>query len=386
MKYKIPLFKISNSKKDIKYVTRVISSGKGWAAGDSIIKFENEIKKFNKTKFAVSFNSGTSALIAMYIACNLKGKEIVVPSFSFISTASAVLISGSKLRFCDIENDTYGLNFNDLKKTITKKTKAVVLMHYSGCPARDTIKIKNFCNKNKIILLEDNAHSYGAKLNKKLTGTFGKASAMSFCQNKLISTGEGGAVVTNDKVIYEKLKRIRSHGRIEKNKDDYFNSTKEFNYFDIGYNFRMPTMNAALGLSQLKYQYKNNITKRIKIANKYDQLLSKCKHINLPKKPKNSDHFFQQYTIRINNGSSLVRNNLQNNLEKAWVISRVYYEPIHLKTYFKKKFNKINLANTKKISNTILTLPIFPDMKYNEINYIAKKIILFFKDNDVSQM
>jgi len=384
MKYKIPLFKISNSKQDIKEVSKVISSGKGWAAGDSIIKFENEIKKFNKTKFAVSFNSGTSALIAMYIACNLKNKEIIVPSFSFISTASAVLISGAKLKFCDIESDTYGLNFTDLKKTITKKTKAVVLMHYSGCPARDTIKIKNLCNKNKIILLEDNAHSYGAKLNKKLTGTFGKASAMSFCQNKLISTGEGGAVVTNDKVIYEKLKRIRSHGRIESNKDDYFNSTKEFNYFDIGYNFRMPTMNAALGFSQLKYQYKNNIIKRIKIAKKFDQILSKCKHINLPKKFKNSDHFFQQYTIRINNGSSLLRNNLQKNLERAGIISRVYYEPIHLKTYFKKKYNKINLGNTKKISNTILTLPIYPDMKYNEINYIAKKIILFFKDKDVN--
>ena len=334
MKYKIPLFKISNSKEDIKGVSKVISSGKGWAAGESIIKFENELKKFNKTKFAISFNSGTSALIAMYIACNLKNKEIIVPSFSFISTASAVIISGAKLKFCDIESDTFGLNFSDLKKTVTKKTKAIVLMHYSGCPARDTIKIKNFCNKNNIILLEDNAHSYGAKLNNKLSGTFGKASALSFCQNKLISTGEGGAVVTDDKIVYEKLKRIRSHGRIESNKDDYFNSTKEFNYFEIGYNFRMPTMNAELGLSQLKYQYKKNIIKRIKIAKKFNQLLVNCEYIRLPKKPKNSDHFFQQYTIRINNGSTLIRNNLQKYLENAGIISRVYYEPIHLKTYF----------------------------------------------------
>ena len=118
--------------------------------------------------------------------------------------------AGAKVKFCDIEKDTYGIDFESFKKSITKKTKAVVLMHYSGCPARDTKKISSYCKKNKIHLLEDNSHSYGAKILKKNSGTFGIASAISFCQNKLISTGEGGAVITNDYKVYKKLNLIRS--------------------------------------------------------------------------------------------------------------------------------------------------------------------------------
>ena len=124
----------------------------------------------------------------MIISSGLKNAEIIVPSFSFISTASSVILSGNKIKFSDIETDTYGLSYKDLKNNVTKKTKAVILMHYSGSPARDTQRISNFCKKNNIILFEDNAHSYGSKVNNINTGTFGLASALSFCQNKLITT------------------------------------------------------------------------------------------------------------------------------------------------------------------------------------------------------
>ena len=354
MKYNIPLFKISTSSQDVKYIKKILNSGKSWAAGPSIAKFENEIKKLNKTKFAVSFNSGTSALIAMYIACNLKNKEIVVPSFTFIFTASSIILSGAKIKFCDIENDTYGLSYDSLKKTVTKKTKAVVIVHYSGCPAKDTIKIQKFCKQKGLLLLEDNAHSYGAKLNNQLTGTFGIASTMSFCQNKLVTTGEGGAVVTNNQIIYEKLKLIRSHGRYEKSKEDFFNSINEFDYIDIGYNFRISSINAALGISQIKYKYNENVKKRINAAHKLNKMLSDCNFIILPKKPKNSDHFYQQYTIRIKNVDLNQRDQLQKFLQNNGIFSRVYYEPIHFKTYYKEKYKNVKLPNTELLAPVII--------------------------------
>ena len=263
MKNIVPLFKIATSKYDEKAANKIIKSGKNWAVGESIALFEKKICSLNNTKFAVAFNSGTSALISMILSSGLKNEEIIVPSFSFIATANSVILSGNKVKFCDIENKSYGLSYESLKKIVSKKTKAVILMHYSGSPARDSLKISNFCKKNKIILFEDNAHSYGACLNKINTGTFGLASALSFCQNKLVTTGEGGAVVTNDKIIYEKLKLIRSHGRVENSNENYFNSANEFDYIVVGYNFRMSSINAAIGISQIENNFKKNIKKRI---------------------------------------------------------------------------------------------------------------------------
>ena len=379
---KIPLFKIASSKHDISAVSKIISSKSSWAAGSVINKFEDEIKKLNKTKYAIAFNSGTSALIAMYLAYDLKNSEIIVPSFTFIATANAVILSNAKLKFCDIEDETYGISFDELKKIITKKTKAVVLMHYSGCPARDTIKIKKLCKQKNILLLEDNAHSYGAKIKEKFAGTFGDSSALSFCQNKLISTGEGGAVVTNNKIVYEKLKLIRSHGRLEKDDQSYFNSLEEFDYIELGYNFRLSSLNAALGISQIKRHFKDNVKKRIKNANYMIKKLSKFKDLTLPVPPRDHDHFYQQFTIRISNFSNSLRNNLQNYLIKNGISARIYYEPIHLKTYYKNlhKKNPIKLPMTEKISNSIITLPIYPDMTFKEIDYIFKQIENFYRN------
>ena len=380
MKKNIPLFKISTSERDIAAVSNVIRSKASWAVGDSIKDFENHINKLNKTKYAVVFNSGTSALIAMIISSGLKKAEIIVPSFSFISTASSVILSGNKIKFSDIETDSYGLSYKDLKNNVTKKTKAVILMHYSGSPARDTQRISNFCKKNNIILFEDNAHSYGSKVNNINTGTFGLASALSFCQNKLITTGEGGAVVTNNKTVYEKLKLIRSHGRVENTNDDYFNSSKEFDYIDVGYNFRLSSINAAIGVSQIKNNFKKNVKKRIQIAKKLNNFFKKYPEIITPKIQKNSEHFFQQYTIRLEKNYSHNRDDLKNFLNKNGVSCRVYYEPIHLKSYYLKNFKKQKLKKTEQISKSILTLPIYPDMKNADINYIISIFNKYFNN------
>ncbi len=380
MKFNIPLFRISTTKNDIDLTKNILKSKQSWAVGKSIKVFEDELKKLHSAKYAVAFNSGTSALISMFMASGLKKSEIIVPSFSFISTASSVILSGNTIKFCDIEEDTYGLCFESVRKTVTKKTAGIVIMHYSGSPARDTIKIKNFCKKKNIIFFEDNAHSYGAKIKNQITGTFGQSSALSFCQNKLITTGEGGAVITNDLKVYKKLLLIRSHGRVENANDDYFVNSKSFDYIMLGYNFRMPTMNAALGISQLKNSFKSNIKKRIQNANLMNFYLSQNKNIKVPKKLKYYDHFYQQYTVRLLNSAAKKRDKLKDYLNKQGISCRVYYEPIHTKAFYKQlSKSRITLPITEKVSDSILTLPMYPDLKKSEIIKISKIILDFLK-------
>jgi len=375
--WKIPLFKTHWENDDISSVANVLKRGTYWATGPEIGEFEKELAKLNGVKYAVAVNSGTSALHAMYLACDIKGKEVIVPSFTFVATANAVVLAGGIVKFAETEAATYGLDVDSVESMITDKTCAVVALHYSGCPSKDIVKLKALTEKKGLMLFEDNAHSMGAKIEGRLTGTFGKASALSFCQNKLISTGEGGAVTTDDQDVYEKLKMIRSHGRVEKSSGDYFAQNDEFDYTEVGYNYRMPSMCAALGLSQLK-NFEHVIQKRQSAAQYLNHNLSGINEILLPLRPEGSDHFYQQYTIRLK--QTELRNQLKDHLSQKGIFSNVYYTPIHLKTYYRDLlgYKKGDLPQTEAISESILTLPMFPDITINDLKFMVNSIRSFF--------
>ncbi len=171
---------------------------------------------------------------------------------SFISTANCVILAGAKPVFAEIEEQTLGLDIDDVRKKITKKTRAIIPMHYGGKVCKNIEVLNELANDKNILLIEDNAESFGAKINNKFAGTIGHASMLSFCQNKIITMGEGGAILTDDKKIYNKLLLIRSHGRVEQPGTDYFSNINEMDYIQIGYNFRIPTICGALGISQLE--------------------------------------------------------------------------------------------------------------------------------------
>ena len=250
MKWKIPLFKIYWDEDDVKSVSDSISAGMNWATGPNIEKFENLISEYLGVKYAVTFNSGTSALFSLLIVENISGgDEVIVPSFTFIATANAPLFTGARPVFADIEDETFGLDPEDVRKKITSKTKVILPVHYGGSPCRIK-ELKEIAEDNDLLLIEDAAEALGAKVEGSLVGTFGKASILSFCANKVITTGEGGAVVTDSKDIYEKLRLIRSHGRAETN--NYFESTKYMDYVSLGYNFRISNITAALGVAQIR--------------------------------------------------------------------------------------------------------------------------------------
>lgn len=377
MPWKIPLFKIYWDNEDIRMVNNALKKGMFWAIGPEIEKFEKMLAEYIGTKYAIAFNSGTSALHTALLAHDIKkGDEVIVPSFTFIATANAPLFVGAKPVFGDIEEKTFGLNPEDVKEKINNKTKAIIPIHYGGCPCKIR-ELKEIAEDHNLILIEDAAESFGAKVEMKKVGTFGDSTLLSFCANKVITTGEGGCIVTDSKDIYEKLKLIRSHGRLENR--DYFSSTEYMEYVTLGYNFRMSNITAALGIAQLKKIAKIIRMRRGK-AEYMTKKLSNLKELITPKSPKNYFHVYQMYTIMLKEGKK-IRNSLMRYLAKEGIMTKVYFDPVHLTHFYKKKLGyECKLHVTEEIANRVLTLPLYPALTKAEINYITEKINTFFRE------
>lgn len=373
MNWKIPLFNIYWDEEDIELVTSVIKRGSYWSTGPEIKELEMEIAQYIGRKYAISCNSGTSALHAVVLAHEIgKGDEIIVPSFTFIATANAVILPGAKPVFAEIEEQSYGLDPEDVKEKITNKTKAIIPVHYAGRPCKEIKALREIADDHGLLLIEDAAESLGSKIYQKMVGTFGHSAMFSFCQNKVITAGEGGMIVTDSKDIYRKLKLIRSHGRLE-NKEEYFSTTKELDYIRVGYNYRMSSITASLALSQFK-KIDKIIRLRREKANYYNKKLSKINKIKTPMESKDYYHVYQMYTIQLDDNKS--RDKMQQHLTNADIMTKVYFEPIHLKTFYRKEFNykEGDLPKTEQIAKKVLTLPLYPTLANKEIDYIVDNI------------
>lgn len=373
--WKIPLYKIYWDEGDVKGVTETIRQGMFWAIGPSIEKFEKGVRDYVGRKYAVAFNSGTSALHAILLACDIGvGDEVIFPSFTFIATANSALFVGAKPVFADIEEKTYGLSPEDVKEKISDKTKAIMPVHYGGLPCQ-IWELKEIAEDYKLLLIEDAAESIGAHINGKKAGLFGEAAMFSFCGNKVITTGEGGMIVTDSRDVYEKLKLIRSHGRLET--EGYFTSIKTMDYITLGYNWRMSTITATLGVSQLK-KLNKLIAMRRKKATYMTEGLSKISGIEPPKTPKGYFHVYQMYTVRVKGGER-VRGNLTKYLTEKGIMTKVYFHPVHLAHFYKNELNyDCKLPVTEEISKQVLTLPMYPSLTTEEMDYIVEETKTFF--------
>lgn len=375
MDWKIPLFKIYWDDEDIEMVKEAIQRGMFWAIGPNIEKFEEMLADYVGTKYALVFNSGTSALHAVLLACGVgEGDEVIVPSFTFIATANAPLFVGAKPVFADIEEETYGLDPQDVIRKITPRTKAIMPVHYGGCPCLIN-ELKDISEKHNLILIEDACESLGAEVGGRKAGSFGNAAVFSFCANKVITTGEGGTVTTDSAEIYQKLKLVRSHGRAET--ENYFSSTEHMDYVTLGYNFRMSDITAALGIAQM-----GKIDKIIQMRRRNAELLSarlsQIAEVEVPLPPDNFFHVYQMYTIKIRSGQGK-RDALSAYLGQKGVMTKVYFSPIHLTQFYRNKLGyDCRLPVTERISNQVLTLPMYPSLTRDEINYIVESIVAFF--------
>lgn len=355
----------SNNKikfQDIKKVEKILKSG--WLThGKNTIDFENEFKKFTGAKFAITVSSCTAGLHLSCLALKLKkGDEVIVPSQTHVATAHAVKLTGASPIFCDVDYPSGLINPEDIKKRITKKTKAIIIVHMNGFSC-EISKIKKICKKRKITIIEDCAHGLGTIYNKKHVGNFGISGVFSFYPTKQITTGEGGMLITNSKEFAKKIRSIKAFG-IDKD----ITQRKIPGYYDVkdlGINYRMTDFQAAIGNSQLK-RYSKELLLRKKNAKYLYLLLKNTKNIELPQ-------FNDDYSYFIFPVHSKKRNNLIQKLKNKKIGFSIHYaKALHQMSYYKKKSFK--MINAEKYAKTNLSLPIYGELTKKKLNYIYKAL------------
>lgn len=354
---------------DIKAVTRVLKSD--WLTqGPKVLEFEKALAEYCGAKYAVAVCNGTAALHLAYLAAGLKkGDEVITTANTFAATANMVLTCGARPVFCDIRKDTYNIDETKIEKLITKKTRAIVPVHFAGHPC-EMDNILRIAKKYRLLVIEDACHALGAKYkNKKIGGLQSDMSVFSFHPVKSITTGEGGAILTNDKIYYEKLKLLRSHG-VVKDKNG-FNVMKE-----LGYNYRLTDIQASLGLTQLK-----RLDKFLKIRHQlvklYDGEFKNIREIIPPIELHGDYSSWHLYVIRVKD--SKYRLPLFNFLIKNGVAVNMHYPTVYLHPFYKKNYLNRNLClQAEQYARDAITLPIHVSLTVNNIKFITNIIKRFF--------
>jgi perosamine synthetase len=371
--WKVPLFKIFNDETDVNHVSDAIRSGMNWAIGADVNLFEDRLSEYTNTKYCSTYNSGTSALHALLFAAGIGiGDEVIVPSFTFIATANSPIFVGGRPVFADIEEETYGLDPDDVLEKITPKTRAIMPIHFGGCPCKIR-ELREIADDKGLLLIEDAAEALGAKIGDRMVGTFGHAAMLSFCQNKIITTGEGGAIVTDNRDVHERIKLIRSHGRLETS--DYFSSTELFDYISLGYNFRMSNITAALGVAQVD-KVDRLISMRRALHEQYMKKLQSCKDVITENAiPADYYHVYQLFSVRAQD-----RDGLMDHLASAGIMSKIYFPPVHT-THFYKNVLKYDceLPVTMRVFSDIVSLPFYPGMPESDVDYVVDTIKEFYQ-------
>ncbi len=360
MTLKIPIAKPIITDEEIQAVINVLKSGI-LTRGPETRRFEQEYAEYIGTKYAVTVMNGTIALEASLKAMGIgPGDEVIVPDFSFIATANAVLNVGAKPVFADITEDTMTLDPDSFNEKITGKTKAVIPVHLFGHPA-DMNAINEIAIDHNIMVLEDAAQSHGAMINGVKTGSLGHAGAFSLYATKNMMTGEGGVITTSIEAIHERLLKLRKHGE-----------TKRYVSETLGSNLHMTEMQAAIGRIQLrKLDSLNN--KRRKNAEKYNKELSKIKEITIPQEKQGYYHVYHQYVIKVPVED---RDKLYEHLRQQGIGVAIHYPiPLHEHPIYKALGYPENQNPTaRELSKKVLSLPVHPLLTNQEIEYVINKV------------
>jgi perosamine synthetase len=370
----IPYGRQSIDKNDIKAVVDVMKSD--WLTqGPDILTFEKSLAEYCGAKFAVVCTNGTAALHLAYMAAGLKrGDEIITTPNTFVATTNMMLAVGARPIFCDIRLDTYNIDEDKIEALITLKTKAIVPVHFAGQPC-EMDKISRIAKKNKLIIIEDACHALGASYKGKKIGScfYSDMAVFSFHPVKSITTGEGGAILTNSVMYYEKLISLRSHG-IHKDKKGK-NVMSEF-----GYNYRMTDFQAALGSSQIK-KIDSFIKRRTVLANCYFQNIQKTDYLIVPAQVKNANSAFHLFIVKASNYK--IREELVKHLQQAGIGTNYHYPCVYKHPYYKQNgYKKSKCWNAENYEQTAVTIPLFPDLKNFQIKYICQTINNFLNEKN----
>jgi len=369
---KVPFFVPWINKQDKDAINKALTQR--WLTNGPLSqKFEEKFQKFLKLKYSLTTSSATHALHLSLRSIGIKqGDEVIVPTFTFTATADVVSYCNAKPILADTDPETFNISAKSIRKKISKKTKAIILVHYGG-QACNIKEIAELAKRSNLSIIEDCAHALGSKYQNRFCGSFGAAGCFSFYPTKIITTGEGGMLTTNDKEIFNKSKSLRSHSMTKLPIQRESEADWKYDVVDLGFNYRLDEIRSALGLSQLARI--NLINKyRMNIAKKYDEGLGKINGITIPKKLPDRNHIFHLYTIKIHKNFHLSRDEVFQKLHKAGIGTSVQYLPLHLMTCNKRKYNYNDFPNANKIKDEILSLPIFPKMTNNQIQYVVNTL------------
>jgi len=364
----IPLCIPTVDKREIDAVSEVLSSG--WLAhGPKNEEFERLFSDFIRTKYAVTLNSCATALHAALVALNITG-EVLVPSFTFVASVNAIVTAGATPVFVDVVYDTGNMDSRKIEQKITKKTQAIMVVHFAG-QAADMDPIMRIARKYNLRVIEDSAEAIGAEYKGKRTGSIGDVGCFSFFPTKNITTGEGGMITTNSKKLAERIRTISGHGiskttlKREKEKKPWFRSATE-----AGYNFRMSNILAAIGVVQMGKLTQMNMLRR-KHATYLSKKLSDLP-LTTPTEIEGCTHVYQMYTICV---SAKRRDSIVHALRSRGIGASVHFDPpVHQNYYYLSSKNKKDLIVTEKLSKEIITLPMYPGLRKEELDYIITSL------------
>ena len=360
---KIPVYQPLLGNEEKENVMDCLSSGWISSLGKYLELFEQGFSQYCGKKYGISTSNGTTALHVALRALGVSATdEVIVPTLSFIATANSVLYANAKPVFVDSERETWNLDPSLIEKCITKKTKAIVAVHLYGHPA-NMQELRRIANRHKLYLVEDAAEAHGAICNGKRVGSFGDISCFSFYGNKVITTGEGGMCLTDDLKLAEKMKLLRDHG---------MSKTRRYWHPELGYNYRMTNIQAALGVAQLS-RIDRILAMKNRIAQWYNQNLEGIEGIELPPQASWATNVYWLYSILIKKDFGLSRDKLMEKLKSKGIDSRPFFIPNHQMPYFHENTKKA-FPVAKMLSDQGVNLPSFPELQEKQVKYISRCI------------
>jgi dTDP-4-amino-4,6-dideoxygalactose transaminase len=375
-KIKFPAYEPWISNDDKKIVNKTLSQSM-LTLGPQLEKFEDNFSKYSNAKYAIAVSNCTAALHLSLMALGIKkNDEVIIPDLTFVADANAILACNAKPVIADINHDNFFLSISNIKKNITKKTKAIIPVHIYG-QVCNIEEIMDVAKDNNLKVIEDCAHAVGTFYKSKHVGTLGSTGCFSFYPTKNITTAEGGMVITNSKQIAEKVRQLRSHGMTKSLKNRYSSEYPwVFDIIEPGYNYRLDEIRAALGITQLKRIKKINELRK-KASSYYHKNLQNIPGIILPDMVNDKSHSYHLYTIRVTKPYKLSRNQLFKKLKDHGIRTTVYWMPVHKYTAYQQFAKKSNVTTTTKIYDEILALPLFPNISKIHQDTVVKVIKSF---------
>ena len=370
---KVPFFDLKRQytaiKEEINDSINATLESQRFIMGELVEEFEESVAKYCNSKHAISVASGTDALLLSVKGHNISG-DVLTSTFTFFATAGAIHNAHANPQFVDIKPETFNIDPEKIRKTLKNDNgtiKAILPVHLFGKPA-EMNEIMEIAEDHDLDIIEDAAQSIGAEYNKKKIGSLGTTCFSFFPSKNLGGFGDGGLITTNDDEIAERIKTLRVHGA----KPKYYHHT-------IGYNSRLDVIQAAVLNVKLKYLDKW-IQNRIKNADIYSKSLKSIEKLELPQVSNNEKHSFNQYTIKVKEG---LRDKLKTFLESKGIGTALYYPlPLHMQPCFSSlNCKEENLLNAELVSSEVFSLPVFPELEKEEIEYIIENIFEFFENN-----